>query len=273
MVGWDRFFRWPRPVSYHRPGPLLYMSSKRKSTVRTANLPCPSSITSTQTLVNLDRLCRRFGGCTFNPVEDKREPTPEPGDAELDQAVESWLRAGASEGFHRTPEQALGDRVRELRLARGLSQEALAQLMSAAGHSWHQTTAAKTEASARPIRVNEVVDLAHIFRVDPSDLLSSSHFTDPGLHRLPTVDQLLARLQLDRAKQRTEQLRARRHELESELSAAKAHMAAVQANVTKLHNEIDEVTEQINQASSEEIDAEYSLEKANLAVRRANRGD
>ena len=55
-----------------------------------------------------------------------------------------------------------------------MSQQAVASRMVDAGHSWRQTTVAKTERAARPIRVNEVASLARIFGVSPSTLLDEA---------------------------------------------------------------------------------------------------
>ena len=48
---------------------------------------------------------------------------------------------------------------------------ALANAMNVLGHSWHQTTVVKTEAAGRPLRLNEVTDLADVLGVEVSYLL------------------------------------------------------------------------------------------------------
>lgn len=68
-------------------------------------------------------------------------------------------------------EAVLGERVRELRRARGWSQDELARRMRSAGFSWLQSTVAKTEAADRPIRVDEAASLATILGVDIADLI------------------------------------------------------------------------------------------------------
>src|SRR5688500_12823306 len=65
----------------------------------------------------------------------------------------------------RTPEETVGANIKMLRAQRGLTQAELAEAMQGLGHSWIQTTVAKTEAAARPLRLNEVADLAHVLRV------------------------------------------------------------------------------------------------------------
>lgn len=73
-----------------------------------------------------------------------------------------------------SPEQVLANALRKIRQASELSQEAVARQMVAKGHSWRQTTVAKTEAASRPIRVNEAASLARIFGVALSTLLDEA---------------------------------------------------------------------------------------------------
>jgi hypothetical protein len=44
--------------------------------------------------------------------------------------------------------------------------------MNALGHSWHQTTVVKTEVAGRPLRLNEVTDLAGVLGVEVGYLLT-----------------------------------------------------------------------------------------------------
>jgi transcriptional regulator with XRE-family HTH domain len=70
-------------------------------------------------------------------------------------------------------EKLAGQRLRALRTdpARGWSQRQVAEAMRAYGYSWHQTVVAKIEQGTRPIRLNEALDLAALFRVSLTDLL------------------------------------------------------------------------------------------------------
>jgi transcriptional regulator with XRE-family HTH domain len=71
-----------------------------------------------------------------------------------------------------TPEQRAGALVRERRGSLGLSQGALAAAMRRLGYEgWQQSTIAKIEAASRPLRVNEVTDLAAVLGVDVAELL------------------------------------------------------------------------------------------------------
>lgn len=73
----------------------------------------------------------------------------------------------------KTPEQVAGERIREIRITRHLTQAALAKAMQALGYNWLQTTVAKTEAAERPLRLNEATDLAGVLGVEVGYLLTS----------------------------------------------------------------------------------------------------
>jgi transcriptional regulator with XRE-family HTH domain len=71
-----------------------------------------------------------------------------------------------------TTEQRAAARVRALRVAMSLSQGALAIEMRQRGYSgWTQSTIAKLEAASRPLRVNELADLAAVLRTTVPVLL------------------------------------------------------------------------------------------------------
>lgn len=75
-------------------------------------------------------------------------------------------------GIGELSEQAFGLRVRELRLALGMTQAELAERMSSLGYGMSQTMVAKMERGARPTSVGELAVLGSIFSVGPADLLS-----------------------------------------------------------------------------------------------------
>jgi transcriptional regulator with XRE-family HTH domain len=72
-----------------------------------------------------------------------------------------------------TPERQAGTKIKNRRMELGMSQEAVADGMRRLGHSWHQTTVAKTEIAGRPLRLNELTDLARILRVRASHLAAT----------------------------------------------------------------------------------------------------
>lgn len=72
-------------------------------------------------------------------------------------------------------EKQVGTQLRRLRLERDLSQKRLAERMAALGgpyEKWRQSTIDKTEKGLRPIRVNEMFDLAAVLGVAPEVLLT-----------------------------------------------------------------------------------------------------
>jgi transcriptional regulator with XRE-family HTH domain len=75
----------------------------------------------------------------------------------------------------RTPEETVGANIKALRAQLGLTQAELAEAMQGLGHTWIQTTVAKTEAADRPLRLNEVADLAQILNVRVPDLVSTDN--------------------------------------------------------------------------------------------------
>ena len=64
-----------------------------------------------------------------------------------------------------TPEQLVGRQVRLLRQVRNWSQLEVAEKMQAYGYQWSQATVARLEAATRPIRLNELPDLAALFGI------------------------------------------------------------------------------------------------------------
>ena len=72
-----------------------------------------------------------------------------------------------------TPEQLVGRQVRLLRRGRGWSQQEVAEKMQAYGYQWSQATVTRLESASRPIRVNELADLARLFEVPATQFLDS----------------------------------------------------------------------------------------------------
>jgi transcriptional regulator with XRE-family HTH domain len=70
-----------------------------------------------------------------------------------------------------TPEEIAGRQLRLLREGRGWSQQRVADQMKAFGYTWLQSTIGKIEAAQRPLRLNEVADLAAMFGVPVTQFL------------------------------------------------------------------------------------------------------
>jgi transcriptional regulator with XRE-family HTH domain len=127
-----------------------------------------------------------------------------------------------------TPERSLGLTIRALRESEGRSQDDVAKIMYAYGHKWQQTTMAKTEAGQRPIRVNEMVDLARILNVSPGDLINISvRMSDAGLRFYAAL-----------ARRNT----AKRHveEARSELSEREANLAQMEQELVEAQQAFEE---------------------------------
>ena len=72
------------------------------------------------------------------------------------------------------PESWAGSRFRELRNQRGWSQQDVADRMKAFGYSWSQATMTRLETATRPVRLNEVADLAALHGLKIGDFLAGA---------------------------------------------------------------------------------------------------
>jgi transcriptional regulator with XRE-family HTH domain len=111
------------------------------------------------------------------------------------------------------PQRILGMRLRALREAAGLSQGQLAQRMTDAGFSMHQTTIGKIELNERDVSVNEAVALASVLGVALADLLAD-----------PELDAEAADLQAE-----LQRVTTQRMELERERAGLRAQVADAEA--------------------------------------------
>jgi transcriptional regulator with XRE-family HTH domain len=68
--------------------------------------------------------------------------------------------------------------------ARGWSQQDVAERMRPYGHQWSQATVTRLEAATRPIRLNEVADLAALFGIPVAQFLESPDFEWEDLEAL-----------------------------------------------------------------------------------------
>jgi len=120
----------------------------------------------------------------------------------------------------RTAEQLTGELVRHHRIARGYSQQVVADSMVKLGFSWRQTTVAKTEAAERPIRVNELTALARVLDLQAHQLVEEPEAVTGGRlmvellraqSRLAEAEEVATRAveEYDAAKERFDQAQAR----------------------------------------------------------------
>ena len=78
------------------------------------------------------------------------------------------------EEIQETPERLFGARFAELRRQNRWTQQQVTEAMVQRGFSWSSTTATKTEAGARPIRVDEAVALCALFDAPLGDLIGDT---------------------------------------------------------------------------------------------------
>jgi transcriptional regulator with XRE-family HTH domain len=70
-------------------------------------------------------------------------------------------------------DESIGQRVKEIRRARKVSQAGLALAMGVMGYHWHQTVIAKIEAGTRSLKLTEAVLLAQVLNVPFQELLKT----------------------------------------------------------------------------------------------------
>ena len=116
-----------------------------------------------------------------------------------------------------TPEHLVGRQVRLLRQVRGWSQQDVAEKMQAYGYQWSQATVTRLEAATRPIRLNELTDLAALFGIPVRQFLE-----------FPGPDSVLD--DLDALKTEIKSLEDKHAELQDRLRGAQE--AAATANET-----------------------------------------
>ena len=131
-------------------------------------------------------------------------------------------------------ERLFGARVRELRQARGWTQEELAQLLTDAGYPMHQTTIAKLEGATRPTDVAEMVAIAAIFGVSIGALFR----TTPT--RIQVQIELMRRANaLDEVKRERRALQERLRVLDEQYDAAEVAYQEFRQRLTN-HWEIED---------------------------------
>jgi transcriptional regulator with XRE-family HTH domain len=121
--------------------------------------------------------------------------------------------------------------IKALRAKAGLTQAELAEAMQGLGHSWIQTTAAKTEAADRPLRLNEVADLAKILGLRVPELVSTKNDWD-----LRVIQE-----QLERWNVHVMRLTAEIEELNHQVAAKTQALEEAQKRIQELQAELAQV--------------------------------
>jgi transcriptional regulator with XRE-family HTH domain len=135
-----------------------------------------------------------------------------------------------------TPEQFIGRQVRMLRQINGWSQHDVAEKMRAYGYQWSQATVTRLEAATRPIRLNELADLAALFGVPVPQFLE--YWTPEfGLDDLDALQNEIAALENDRAILQVQLDTAR-----AAMDSASMHAARVAADLVRVEGRLKVLT-------------------------------
>ncbi|GEA81391.1 helix-turn-helix domain-containing protein [Cellulomonas uda] len=132
-----------------------------------------------------------------------------------------------SDGSHRFARE-VGERVRDLRRARGWSQSDLADALTRLGFPMHQTTLAKLERAQRPTPLEDLYALSQVFGVPVVGLLAKADLTDR-----PALEERLRDLVEERSF-----FAGRSDELERERLAMLSALAEIDAKIDALRLEI-----------------------------------
>ncbi len=117
--------------------------------------------------------------------------------------------------------RSFGSALRARRRERGFSQAGLAAAMRSLGHSWGQSTVAKSEAATRPVTVGEAQALADALSTTVGALYGEDPCADPNTGADLIADLVWTRARLARA--------------EAEAATARAAHAAARGAYTAAH--------------------------------------
>jgi len=134
----------------------------------------------------------------------------------------------------KTPEEIVGANIKALRITRGLTQAEVAEAMRGLGHSWGQTTTAKTEGADRPLRFNEIADLAQVLRVRVPELVSNDN--DWAIRSIISTQEMY--------ETHAERLKSDIEELTQQLDAKKQALEETQKLIKELADEFHRVNGQ-----------------------------
>jgi transcriptional regulator with XRE-family HTH domain len=134
-----------------------------------------------------------------------------------------------------TPEQLVARQLRLLRQGRGWSQQEVAEKMRAYGYQWSQATVTRLESASRPIRLNELADLAILYGVPVTQFLQSD-VPDFEWDDLGALEREITNLtaQRDGLRERMEVADAAASSLERERAEAAAYIARIDGRLEAL---------------------------------------
>jgi transcriptional regulator with XRE-family HTH domain len=130
-----------------------------------------------------------------------------------------------------TPEELVGEQLRQLRKARGWSQEDVARKMSALGFGMHQSTVGRLESAQLPLRLNEAIALASLYGTSLDALLGGTTGMDAE-----TLDEEIRKTeeQLRQAADEHQEIWRRLGDIEAEEAGLQANRDAMSARVAFL---------------------------------------
>lgn len=127
-----------------------------------------------------------------------------------------------------TAEELAGRLLRLLRQGRRWSQQEVADQMKSFGYNWQQSTVGKVEAAQRPLRLNELADLAIVFGVAITELLEPQLLID-GEDDVEDLRKEIARLEAEQ-----DRLEAEHAAAVENARAAGYHMADLGAELARV---------------------------------------
>src|SRR5260370_32734867 len=132
-----------------------------------------------------------------------------------------------------TAEQLVARQLRLLRQGRGWSQQEVAEKMRAYGYQWSQATVTRLESASRPIRLNELADLAILYGVPVAQFLQSDV---PEFDDLGALEREITNLtsQRDGLRERLAAAGAAASSLERERNEAAAYIARIDGRLEAL---------------------------------------
>jgi transcriptional regulator with XRE-family HTH domain len=148
-----------------------------------------------------------------------------------------------------TREQIVGRRLRLLRQERSWSQPDLVEKVRPFGYEWSQATVTRLEGATRPIRLNELVDLAALFEIPLEKLLEplepGAAWDDPG-----ATEREIASLTQER-----DALKEKLDEAQYLVMAAAAHEGDLNAQLARINGRLGTLMRWHSQAAEQPGDA------------------
>lgn len=141
-------------------------------------------------------------------------------------------------------EKKLGTVVKWLRQKSGMTQDKLAQLLTAGGIPTKQNTVAKLEAGLRPTSVAEFGVLANIFGLSVPELAEAVFPSSDADQEIRSASLAVREEQVE-----VLGLRLRLAELQSQIEAARSELSSRELYLDGLRNRLDDLMQQAEMAS------------------------